>query len=82
MKKILKQQKSVNTNRCPAIKKCILSVSAGRMGAGAHKFYEGKTALGVLYLFTFGLFGTGWIFDLIAILSKKRRYLLHINYPV
>ena len=33
--------------------------------------YEGKTALGVLYLFTFGLFGAGWIFDLIAILSKK-----------
>ena len=56
---------------------CILV--SGLQRTGAHKFYEGKTALGVLYLFTFGLFGTGWIFDLIAILSKKRRYLLHIN---
>ena len=48
---------------------CILVSSLQR--TGAHKFYEGKTALGVLYLFTFGLFGAGWIFDLIAILSKK-----------
>ena len=48
---------------------CVLV--SGLQRTGAHKFYEGKTALGVLYLFTFGLFGTGWIFDLIAILSKK-----------
>ena len=39
--------------------------------AGAHKFYEGKTALGILYLFTFGLLGVGWIFDLSVILMKK-----------
>lgn len=30
---------------------------------GAHKFYEGKTGMGLLYLFTFGLFGFGWIID-------------------
>lgn len=38
---------------------------------GAHKFYEGKTALGILYLLTFGLLGAGWIADLIAILCRK-----------
>ena len=38
---------------------------------GAHKFYEGKTAQGILYLLTFGLLGLGWIVDLIAILCRK-----------
>lgn len=31
---------------------------------GIHKFYEGKIGLGVLYLFTFGLFGIGWLIDI------------------
>ena len=33
--------------------------------AGAHKFYVKKYAVGVLYLFTFGLLGVGWIVDII-----------------
>lgn len=33
--------------------------------AGAHKFYEGKIGMGILYLFTLGLFGFGWIIDTI-----------------
>lgn len=37
---------------------------------GIHKFYEGKIGVGLLYLFTFGLFGIGWIRDLIEI-SKR-----------
>lgn len=41
---------------------------------GAHKFYEGKTGMGILYLFTFGLFGIGWIVDLIALLFKPNPY--------
>lgn len=41
---------------------------------GAHKFYEGKVGMGVLYLFTVGLFGIGWIIDTIAILLKPNPY--------
>ena len=33
---------------------------------GAHHFYVGKVGMGVLYLFTCGLFGIGWIIDMIT----------------
>ncbi len=41
---------------------------------GAHKFYEGKTGMGILYLFTFGLFGIGILIDWISILCKSDPY--------
>lgn len=41
---------------------------------GAHKFYERKYLLGVLYIFTFGLFGIGWLVDVIALLFKPNPY--------
>lgn len=44
---------------------------------GAHKFYEGKIGKGVLYLFTVGLFGFGWIIDTIAILFKPNPYYVY-----
>lgn len=37
---------------------------------GAHKFYEGKIGMGVLYLFTYGLFFIGWIVDIFVIASR------------
>lgn len=43
-------------------------------GIGLHKFYEKKIGMGILYLFTFGLFGIGIIVDLITILLKKERF--------
>lgn len=41
---------------------------------GAHKFYEGKIGMGILYIFTVGIFGIGWFIDLIAILLKPNPY--------
>ena len=41
---------------------------------GAHKFYEEKTGTGILYLFTCGLFGIGWVIDCIILLCKPNPY--------
>ena len=41
---------------------------------GVHKFYEGKTGKGILYLFTFGLLGIGWIVDTISLFFKPNPY--------
>lgn len=41
---------------------------------GAHKFYEGKTVMGIIYLLTLGLFGIGWIVDCILLLMKPNPY--------
>lgn len=31
---------------------------------GVHYFYVGKVGMGILYLFTAGLFGIGWVVDI------------------
>lgn len=41
---------------------------------GAHKFYEGKIGMGILYLFTLGLFGIGVLVDFIRLLLKPNPY--------
>ena len=41
---------------------------------GAHKFYEGKVGMGILYLCTVGLFGIGWLIDTISLLFKPNPY--------
>lgn len=41
---------------------------------GVHKFYEGKIGMGILYLFTLGLCGIGWVIDLISLLLKPNPY--------
>lgn len=39
-----------------------------------HKFYEGEIGMGILYLFTAGLFGIGWIIDLVSLALKPNPY--------
>lgn len=43
-------------------------------GLGVHKFYEGKVGMGILYLFTVGLFGIGTLVDFIMLLLKPNPY--------
>lgn len=39
---------------------------------GAHRFFFGRTLTGILWFFTFGLFGIGWLLDLFLIPSMAR----------
>lgn len=43
---------------------------------GIHKFYEGKIWQGILYLFTFGLFGFGIVYDFFDIFAKDKEYFI------
>lgn len=43
-------------------------------GFGAHKFYRGKHGMGILYLLTAGLFGFGYIIDLVKLIIKFIKY--------
>lgn len=53
----------------------ILLCCIGFVGvAGIHKFYEGKIGMGILYIFTGGLFLIGTIVDLINLLNKEDTY--------
>ncbi|MCH5343951.1 MAG: TM2 domain-containing protein [Acetatifactor sp.] len=40
-------------------------------GLGVHRFYEGKIGTGILWLCTAGLFGIGWIVDIVLIATNR-----------
>jgi TM2 domain-containing membrane protein YozV len=46
---------------------------------GAHRFYYGKPFTGTLWFFTFGLFGIGWLIDLLLIPGMDRQADLRFN---
>jgi TM2 domain-containing membrane protein YozV len=39
---------------------------------GSHRFYYGKTITGIIWFFTFGLFGIGWLVDAFLIPNMER----------
>ena len=41
---------------------------------GIHKFYLGKMLWGLVYLFTGGLFGIGWLIDLFTLPTQVENY--------
>jgi TM2 domain-containing membrane protein YozV len=50
------------------------AILCGLLGEfGAHKFYEGKIGMGILYIFTWGLFGIGMLVDFIIILCGSSK---------
>lgn len=63
---------NVGRKQCDKWVALLLCIFLGFLGG--HKFYEGKGGMGVLYIFTCGLFGIGIIVDLISILCKPNPY--------
>ena len=47
----------------------VLAILGG--GLGLHRFYLGSVGMGIVYLFTGGLFGIGWLVDIIKIATQK-----------
>jgi len=60
-------------NKEQAIVKFVLCIFLGYFGV--HYFYEKKIVLGMLYLFTGGLFGIGWFIDCIRLLINMIKVL-------
>ena len=65
------EEKQNSISPCSKNVDLLICIFAGYFGA--HKFYEGKTGKGILYLFTAGLFLIGWISDIIKIASGNAR---------
>ena len=63
-----------NTNAKPKDKWTALLLCFFLGFLGIHKFYEGKIGMGVLYIFTLGLFGIGALIDFIVLLFKPNPY--------
>ena len=47
----------------------LLAIFLGEIGF--HRFYAGKIGTGLIWMFTFGLCGIGWVIDIISILCGR-----------
>lgn len=64
----LENVKNIATNSNKELIMLLVTIFVGAYGV--HKFIEGKIGMGVLYLFTGGLFGIGWIIDVIVAIKN------------
>ena len=55
---------NINDNFIYSLVKLLIVIFVG--GLGIHKFLEKKYFVGIIYLFTCGLFGIGWVIDIIT----------------
>ena len=49
----------------------LIAICFGWMGG--YRFYKKQIGMGVLYLLTFGLFGVGWIIDIVTAYKEMKR---------
>lgn len=71
VKRKVKQQFGIWKNKKVALTLCIF---LGWMGA--HRYYEGKFITALIYTFSFGILGIGWVIDIIRLILKPNPYLV------
>lgn len=68
-KKIVLSNKNIGTMYSDKNKKITLLLCLFLGGFGAHHFYAGNFLKGIIYFGTGGIFGIGWILDIILIIT-------------
>lgn len=63
-----------NQSGAPKDKKVALLLCVFFGQLGVHRFYEGRIGTGILWMFTLGLFGIGWLADIIRIACAPNPY--------
>ena len=68
-KRAIKKQQKQSKRRGSGKNQIVALVLAIFLGfLGIHRFYLGYTGMGVLYIFTLGLVGIGWLIDIILLI--------------